>query len=40
LVAGASAKIKRSLNKKEMERIASAADFYTGLSRDFKKEGL
>ncbi len=40
LVMGVSAKIKRTLNKKEMERIASAAEFYAGLSRDFKKEGL
>ncbi len=40
LVMGVSARIKRALNKKEIERIASAADFYTGLSRDFKKEGL
>ena len=40
LVMGVSAKIKRALNKKEMERIASAAEFYAGLSRDFKKEGL
>jgi carbonic anhydrase/acetyltransferase-like protein (isoleucine patch superfamily) len=40
LVVGVSAKIKRALNKKEIERIASAADFYAGLSRDFKKEGL
>ncbi len=40
LVVGVSAKIKRALNRKEMERIASAAEFYAGLSRDFKKEGL
>ncbi len=40
LVVGVSAKVKRVLNKKEIERIASAADFYTALSRDFKKEGL
>jgi len=40
LVMGVSAKIKRRLNKKEIQRIASAADFYAGLSRDFKKEGL
>jgi len=40
LVMGVSAKIKRALSKKEMERIASAADFYVGLSKDFKKEGL
>lgn len=40
LVVGVSAKIKRALNKKEIERIASAADFYAALSRDFKKEGL
>jgi len=40
LVVGVSAKIKRSLNKKEKERIASAADFYVDLSRDFKEEGL
>ena len=40
LVMGVSAKIKRALNKKEIERIASAADFYADLSRDFKKEGL
>jgi len=40
LVMGVSAKIKRALNKKEMERIARAATFYAGLSRDFKKQGL
>ena len=40
LVVGVSSRIKRALNKKEMERIARAAEFYAGLSRDFKKEGL
>jgi len=40
LVMGVSAKIKRSLNKKEIDRITSAAGFYAELSRDFKKEGL
>ncbi|MGZ3604199.1 MAG: gamma carbonic anhydrase family protein [Syntrophales bacterium] len=40
LVVGVSAKIKRALNKKEIERIDSAAGFYAELSRDFKKEGL
>ncbi len=40
LVMGVSAKVKRSLNKKEIDRIASAAVFYTELARDFKKEGL
>ena len=40
LVVGVSAKIKRRLNKKEIQRIASAADFYVDLSRDFKKQDL
>ena len=40
LVVGVSAKVKRRLNKKEIQRIASSADFYADLSRDFKKEGL
>ncbi len=40
LVMGVSAKIRRALKKKEMERIARAAEFYAGLSKDFKKQGL
>ncbi len=40
LVMGVSAKVKRALNKKEIDRIISAAGFYTDLSKDFKKEGL
>jgi carbonic anhydrase/acetyltransferase-like protein (isoleucine patch superfamily) len=40
LVMGVSAKIKRFLNKKEIDRITSAAGFYAELSRDFKEEGL
>jgi carbonic anhydrase/acetyltransferase-like protein (isoleucine patch superfamily) len=40
LVVGAPARIKRRVNKKEIERIISGADFYVNLSRDFKKQGL
>jgi carbonic anhydrase/acetyltransferase-like protein (isoleucine patch superfamily) len=40
LVMGVSARIKRALNKEEIGRIASAAEFYAELSKDFKKEGL
>ena len=40
LVVGVPARIKRKVNRKEIERIISGADFYVGLSRDFKKHGL
>ncbi|MBM4347870.1 MAG: gamma carbonic anhydrase family protein [Deltaproteobacteria bacterium] len=40
LVIGVPARIKRKVNKKEIERITAAAHFYVGLSRDFKKHGL
>jgi len=40
LVIGVPAKIKRTINRKEIERILSGANFYVDLSRDFKKQGL
>jgi carbonic anhydrase/acetyltransferase-like protein (isoleucine patch superfamily) len=40
LVVGVPARIKRTVNRKEIERIISAANFYVDLSRDFKKSGL
>jgi carbonic anhydrase/acetyltransferase-like protein (isoleucine patch superfamily) len=40
LVIGVPAKIKRTINRKEIERILSGANFYVDLSRDFKKHGL
>jgi len=40
LVVGVPARIKRTVNRKEIERIISAANFYVDLSRDFKKRGL
>jgi carbonic anhydrase/acetyltransferase-like protein (isoleucine patch superfamily) len=40
LVIGVPAKIKRTVNRKEIERILSGATFYVGLSRDFKRQGL
>ena len=40
LVVGVPARIKRRINRKEMERIISGANFYVNLSRDFKKHGL
>jgi carbonic anhydrase/acetyltransferase-like protein (isoleucine patch superfamily) len=40
LVIGVPARIKRAVNRKEIERILSGADFYVDLSRDFKKQGL
>ena len=40
LVVGAPARIKRRINRKEMERIISGANFYVDLSRDFKKHRL
>jgi len=40
LVVGVPARIKRRVNRKEMERIISGANFYVDLSRDFKKHGL
>jgi carbonic anhydrase/acetyltransferase-like protein (isoleucine patch superfamily) len=40
MVVGVPARIKRTVNKKEIERIISAANFYVDLSRDFKKRGL
>ncbi len=40
LVVGVPAKIKRTVNRKEIERIVSGANFYVDLSRDFKKKGL
>ena len=39
-VVGVPARIKRAVNRKEIERILSAATFYVELSRDFKKRGL
>lgn len=40
LVIGVPARIKRKVNKKEIQRIISAADYYVELARDFKKHGL
>jgi carbonic anhydrase/acetyltransferase-like protein (isoleucine patch superfamily) len=40
LVMGVPAKISRAVNRKEIERIISGANFYVDLSRDFKKQGL
>ena len=40
MVVGVPARIKRPVNRKEIERIISAANFYVDLSRDFKKRGL
>lgn len=40
LVIGVPARIKRTVNRKEIERIISGANFYVNLARDFKKEGL
>jgi carbonic anhydrase/acetyltransferase-like protein (isoleucine patch superfamily) len=40
LVVGVPARIKRTVNRKEIERILSAATFYVDLSREFKKRGL
>jgi carbonic anhydrase/acetyltransferase-like protein (isoleucine patch superfamily) len=40
LVIGVPARIKRKVNKKEIERITAAAHFYVDLSKDFKKHGL
>ncbi len=40
LVAGVPARVKRMVNKREIERILSGTIFYVDLSRDFKKEGL
>jgi carbonic anhydrase/acetyltransferase-like protein (isoleucine patch superfamily) len=40
LVVGVPARIKRAVNRKEIERIISGANFYVDLARDFKKEGL
>jgi carbonic anhydrase/acetyltransferase-like protein (isoleucine patch superfamily) len=40
VVVGVPARIKRRVNRKEMERIISGANFYTDLAREFKKEGL
>ncbi len=40
LVAGVPARIRRAVNRKEIERIISGANFYVDLSRDFKKQGL
>ena len=40
LVVGVPARIKRTVNRKEIERIISAANFYVDLARDFKKRGL
>lgn len=40
MVVGVPARIKRTVNRKEIERIISAANFYVDLSRDFKKRGL
>ena len=40
LVVGVPARIKRAVNRKEIERIISGANFYVDLSREFKKQGL
>jgi carbonic anhydrase/acetyltransferase-like protein (isoleucine patch superfamily) len=40
MVVGVPGRIKRTVNRKEIERIISAANFYVDLSRDFKKRGL
>jgi carbonic anhydrase/acetyltransferase-like protein (isoleucine patch superfamily) len=40
LVAGVPARVKRTLNNKEIEEIISASSFYVNLSREFKKQGL
>ena len=40
LAVGVPARIKRPLNKKQMEEIVSASRFYVELSREFKKQGL
>jgi len=40
LVVGMPARLKRPVNRKEIERIISGANFYVELARDFKKEGL
>ena len=40
MVVGVPARIKRTVNRKEIVRIISAANFYVDLSRDFKKRGL
>jgi carbonic anhydrase/acetyltransferase-like protein (isoleucine patch superfamily) len=40
LVMGVPARIKRTVTRKEIERIISGANFYVDLSRDFKKQGL
>jgi carbonic anhydrase/acetyltransferase-like protein (isoleucine patch superfamily) len=40
LVMGVPARIKRTISRKEIERIISGANFYVGLSRDFKKKGF
>jgi carbonic anhydrase/acetyltransferase-like protein (isoleucine patch superfamily) len=40
LVIGVPARIKRRVNRKEIERIISGANFYVDLSREFKKQGL
>jgi carbonic anhydrase/acetyltransferase-like protein (isoleucine patch superfamily) len=40
LVIGVPARIKRTVNRREIERIISGANFYVDLGRDFKKEGL
>ena len=40
LVVGVPAKMKRSVSKKEINRIVSGADFYADLAKDFKKRGL
>jgi carbonic anhydrase/acetyltransferase-like protein (isoleucine patch superfamily) len=40
MVVGVPARIKRTVNRKEIERIISAANFYVDLSRDSKKRGL
>jgi carbonic anhydrase/acetyltransferase-like protein (isoleucine patch superfamily) len=40
LVMGVPARIRRTVNRKEIERILAAATFYVNLSREFKKRGL
>jgi carbonic anhydrase/acetyltransferase-like protein (isoleucine patch superfamily) len=40
LVVGVPARIKRMVNRKEIERIISGVNFYVDLARDFKREGF
>jgi carbonic anhydrase/acetyltransferase-like protein (isoleucine patch superfamily) len=40
LVIGVPAKIKRTVHRKEIERILAGANFYVNLSKEFKKQSL